>query len=132
MSRMPPMKTANGEGDRWKTPQGLFEVLNKEFHFDFDPCPAYPPKFDGLALEWGRSNFVNPPYSGTNISKWLNKGIEQSKLGKTCVFLLPSRTGTQWFHEFVLPCATEIRFVRGRIAFGKWNAPFDSIIVIFK
>lgn len=65
----------------WQTPQGTYDVLNKEFNFDFDPCP-HNPQFDGLAIDWGRSNFVNPPY-GREIGKWLKKGVEESKKDKT-------------------------------------------------
>ena len=98
----------------------------------FDPCPGYPPSFDGLQIEWGTINFVNPPYSGNNIYRWLQKGIKESKKGKTSIFLLPSRTGTAWFHDLVLGIPLEVRWIRGRIAFGEWNAPFDFILVIVK
>jgi site-specific DNA-methyltransferase (adenine-specific) len=115
----------------WKTPSVVYKDLDDEFEFDFDPCPP-DPKFDGLNCGWGSSNFVNPPYS--QIKKWLEKSIAEHRNEKTVVLLLPSRTGTDWFHECVLPCATEIRFIRGRLQFDDCgvNAPFDSIIVIFK
>lgn len=46
--------------------------------------------------------------------------------------LLPARTDTKWFHEWVLPYA-EIYFIKGRLKFGdsKNSAPFPSMIVIF-
>lgn len=47
----------------WRTPKQFYEGLNKVFQFDFDPCPA-DPDFDGLSIDWKRSNFVNPPYGG--------------------------------------------------------------------
>jgi site-specific DNA-methyltransferase (adenine-specific) len=129
-------------GDRvqtWKTPRELYRKLDKEFYFNFDPCPEEPKFgkkliFDGLAIEWGKTNFCNPPYSGDNIYKWLKKGIRESEKGKTSVFLLPSRTGTDWFHDLVLGIPLEVRYLRGRIKFEnvKWNAPFDSIIVIVR
>ena len=48
----------------WLTPKNIYESLDKEFHFDFDPCP-YPlhEGFDGLTCEWGESNYVNPPFT---------------------------------------------------------------------
>ena len=115
----------------WKTPSAVYADLNTEFGFDFDPCPP-DPDFDGLNCEWGSCNFVNPPYS--QIKKWLQKAIIEHELGKVVVMLLPSRTGTNWFHECVLPYATEIRFLRGRLQFDDCgvNAPFDSIVVVFK
>lgn len=115
----------------WQTPLSVYEQLNQEFHFDFDPCPPSP-DFDGLSVSWGRSNFVNPPY-GREIGKWLAKGYSEYLLGKTVVFLIPSRTDTAWWHDYCMQ-SDEIRFVRGRIKFdgAKWNAPFPSAVIIFK
>lgn len=113
----------------WRTPVKLYEELNKEFHFDFDPCPPNP-TFNGLEVEWGKSNFVNPPYK--QCKEWLKKGYEEYQKGKTVVFLIPSRTDTKYWHEYVMK-ATEIRFIKGRLKFGdaKNSAPFPSAIVVF-
>lgn len=53
--------------------------------------------------------------------------------GNTVVMLLPARTDTKWFHDYIYGKA-EIRFVRGRLKFGKSknSAPFPSMIVIFR
>ena len=115
----------------WKTPKAVYQALEAEFHFDYDPCPTKPIE-NGLESEWGNTNFVNPPY-GKQISKWIQKGFEESLKGKTVVFLLPSRTDTRWWHDFVMKAA-EIRFIKGRLRFDdqKNPAPFPSAIVIFK
>ena len=114
--------------DEWKTPESLYNKLNQEFHFDFDPCPLGGVK--GLEIEWGKCNFVNPPYS--DIKNWCKKCYEESLKGKTVVLLIPSRTDTFYWHEYCMK-AKEIRFVRGRLKFGdsKNSAPFPSCIVIF-
>ena len=115
----------------WKTPKAFYRALDTEFLFDFDPCPANPTS-DGLHTDWGQANYVNPPYN--NIYDWVSKSVDEWRKGKTVVLLLPSRTGTKWFHRLVLPLATEIRFIRGRLQFddsGR-NAPFDSMVVIFR
>lgn len=116
---------------KWKTPPELYAELDKEFHFNFDPCPSNP-TFDGLNVEWGKSNYVNPPY-GREISRWIAKGFAEAAKGKTVVFLVPSRTDTKWWHEFIMK-AQEIRFIKGRLKFsGHANsAPFPSAIVVFK
>jgi len=115
----------------WRTPRALYRELDHEFHFDFDPCPA-DPKFDGLSIDWGKSNFVNPPY-GREIPKWITKGYLEYQLGKTVVFLIPSRTDTRWWHDFVMK-ADEIRFIKGRLYFndGDGRAPFPSAIIVFR
>ena len=114
----------------WKTPKEFYEGLNREFKFDFDPCPTSP-DFNGLSIEWGESNFVNPPYK--EIAKWVQKSYMEWKKGKTVVMLIPSRTDTRWWHDFIMK-ATEIRFVKGRLCFNdnKKPAPFPSVVIVFK
>lgn len=121
------------EKHNWKTPKEFYEGLNSEFHFDFDPCPVNP-KFNGLEIEWGKSNFCNPPYKIREQEKFIVKGISEWKKGKTVVFLLPSRTDTKRFHELLLPNASEIRFIKGRLKFDDQinPAPFPSMVVVFR
>lgn len=117
--------------DRWATPRDLYAALNEEFRFDFDPCPL-DGDGDGLTplfCEWrGKRVFCNPPY-GPKVGDWLRRGSEAA----LAVFLIPARTDTRWFHEIVLPKATEIRFIKGRLKFGDAinSAPFPSMIVVF-
>lgn len=112
----------------WTTPPDLYKKLDDEFNFDFDPCPL-DPQFDGLSIEWGQCNFVNPPYD--ELSKWIKKGYNESLKGNIVVFLIPARTDTQAFHEYLYPYA-EIRFIKGRLKFSdsKNPAPFPSMICI--
>ena len=118
--------------DRWATPPDVYAALHNEFNFNFDPCPLDGTE-NGLAplfVTWaGKRVFCNPPY-GPGISEWLKRGLEAS----VAVFLVPARTDTRWFHEIVLPMATEIRFIRGRLRFGDAanSAPFPSMVVVFK
>jgi hypothetical protein len=117
--------------DNWKTPKAFYQALHAEFGFDFDPCPPNP-RFDGLVVEWGMSNYVNPPY-GNVIGLWLAKAKEQQAKGKLSVFLIPSRTDTKWWHEYAMT-ATEIRFIKGRLKFDdqKNCAPFPSALLVFR
>ena len=132
--------------DNWSTPKEFYEKLDQEFHFDFDPCllceDEILPEKDGLKIDWGKRNFVNPPYSRKLKEAFIKKAILESKNGKLCVMLLPVSTSTAIFHDFIKPNAKEIRFVRGRISFegintfgqkvGKGSDPMhDSMIVIF-
>jgi site-specific DNA-methyltransferase (adenine-specific) len=119
--------------DQWATPKTLYEALNKEFQFEFDPCPMWQglADFDGLHSTWKNRNFVNPPYS--HVKEWVKKGYIESLKGKLCVFLVASRTDTKWFHDYVLPFAKEVRFIKGRLRFnGSSNsAPFPSCVIVF-
>jgi site-specific DNA-methyltransferase (adenine-specific) len=118
--------------NNWRTPTDTYNDLNKEFNFDFDPCPLREtPLFDGLNIDWGKSNFVNPPY-GKELKHWIKKGYEESLKGNKVVMLIASRTDTNYWHEYVMK-AKEIRFIKGRLKFGdsKNSAPFPSCIIIF-
>ena len=113
----------------WKTPKAVYQTLDAEFGFDFDPCPPNP-GFDGLNREWGKRNFINPPFKG--IEKWVAKAYAEHLLGKICVMLIPSRTDTRYWHDFCMK-ASEIRFIKGRLKFDdcKSPAPFPSAVIIF-
>lgn len=119
----------------YATPKHLFDEWNKEFNFDFDPCPLNHDlnQWDGLKIEWGKSNFVNPPYDRKNKSAFVVKGIEEHKKGKTVVFLLPVSTSSKLFHDVILANNPEIRFIKGRIKFkNNENGTFDNMLVIFR
>lgn len=80
----------------------------------------------------GRRVFCNPPY-GREIGKWIRKCSEEAqKPGTIVVALLPARTDTRWFHEYIKD-KTEVEFIKGRLKFGasKNSAPFPSMIVKF-
>ena len=135
------MKNRNlRHSDNWATPKELYDKLNAEFDFDFDPCPLNS-TFDGLVIEWGKSNYINPPYSRQLKEAFVIKAIEESKKGKICVMLLPVSTSTRLFHRYILPNAREIRFLEGRVRFlgintkGEYvtdKAPMhDSMVVVF-
>lgn len=128
----------SSKSEMWETPQELFDNLNAEFHFTVDVCATkdnakcekfFTPETDGLKQEWTGVCWCNPPY-GRGIVKWMKKAYESRA---TVVCLVPARTDTKWFHDFVLGKA-EIRFIRGRLKFGnsKNSAPFPSMLVIYR
>jgi site-specific DNA-methyltransferase (adenine-specific) len=112
------------DSDHWQTPQWLYDKLDAEFHFDFDPCPIHA-NFDGLSVPWGKSNFINPPYNRTDKPRFIARAYEEWRGGATCVLLIPSATGTAQFHDLILPYA-EIRFHRGRITFVPAELPRNA------
>lgn len=127
----------------WATPRAFFDALDAEFHFTLDPCATpenakcaryFTREQDGLAQDWGGQKvFCNPPY-GRAIKDWVRKCWEESrKPGTLCVMLIPARTDTAYFHDYIYKKAREIRFIRGRLHFNesKAGAPFPSMVVIF-
>lgn len=128
----------------WATPQDFFDKLNEEFQFTLDPCATadnhkcarfFTVQDDGLKQDWGGDTvFCNPPYGRNVTGTWVKKAYEESRKPNTVVVcLLPSRTDTQWFHDFILGKA-EIRFVKGRLKFGDGSnsAPFPSLVAIYR
>jgi phage N-6-adenine-methyltransferase len=129
--------------DLWSTPQDFFDKLNEEFNFTLDPCANsentkckkhYTKEQNGLIQDWGGEIvFCNPPY-GRVIKDWVKKCYEESKKpNTTVVMLIPARTDTIYFHQYIYKKVKEIRFIKGRLKFGdsKNSAPFPSMLVIF-
>ncbi len=104
------------KSDKWGTPKDLYDKLNAEFKFNFDPCPItwVEGDPDGLLIDWGTSTFVNPPYS--KVAKWIEKSYNEWKKGKRVVMLINAITDTKAFHKYILNNA-ELRFIEGRIKF---------------
>jgi len=127
------------KSDKWGTPPEIYDRLNEEFNFNYDPCPIdwdISTHKDGLSIPWGERTFCNPPYS--NVAKWIEKAHDEWLQGKTVVLLINAVTDTVAFHKFINGKA-EVRFVKGRISFINPEQPDKrtpnvkpSIIVIFK
>ena len=129
--------------NEWGTPLKLFNELDREFRFTLDPCSTHENKKcekhytideDGLSRSWeGEVVFCNPPY-GREIPKWVEKAAKEKA---TTVMLIPARTDTKYFHDYIYGKA-EIRFLRGRVRFEKQPgvpgdaAPFPSMVVVFR
>ncbi len=157
----------SSDSNEWETPIEFFNKLDSEFNFTLDPCCSefnykckkhYTEKENGLKQDWSKDVvFMNPPY-GREIKHWVEKAYRESLKGAVVVCLIPARTDTSYWHEYIFPYADDIRFVRGRLKFGKTDsvnyveqldmfglkqkkpinvscdlpAPFPSAIVIFK
>jgi len=131
----------SSNSNEWSTPQEFYDRLNEEFKFNLDPCSDgvnakceryFTEKEDGLTQDWSDSIvFMNPPY-GRAIKDWIRKAFEESEKGATVVALIPSRTDTRYWHDYVMK-AKEIRLIKGRIKFGDGynSAPFPSAVVVF-
>ena len=131
--------------ESWSTPLDFFDALDNEFGFTLDPCASpgnakcsryFTSDDNGLAQHWDGVVFMNPPY-GRVIGKWIEKAYRESLNGATVVCLIPARTDTAYWHDYVMR-ADEVRFVRGRLHFGgghektAHSAPFPSAVVVFR
>jgi phage N-6-adenine-methyltransferase len=124
----------------WETPQAFFNVLNERFWFTLDACATeenakcgeyYSPEDDALTKDWPGVVWCNPPYSH-GIGAWVRKAYHEASHGSLVVMLIPARTDTAWWHDYVM-AASEVVLIRGRMRFGgaTVNAPFPSALVIF-
>lgn len=127
----------------WTTPKWLFDELNQEFNFICDLFASdenalclqyYTEDDDAFENGWYKTNFANPPYDTKIQNKAFEFAHKFTKKGVTTVMLVPARTDTKRFHDWVFDKGHEIRFLKGRLKFGesKNPAPFPSCIIIFK
>lgn len=136
--------------DEWETPPELFAKLDEEFRFTLDvaasasnaKCVTYF-STNGLTEPWKTPGacWMNPPY-GSKIGKWMAKAWLESAGGvATVVCLVPARTDTKWWHDYVIGKDAEVRFLKGRVKFIKPGAgvndkrqpaPFPSAVVIYR
>lgn len=147
----------------WRTPPDLFEALDNDFGFSFDAaacensklCDSYASvsgahqldgdgkwvfnkEADGLTGRWYNNTFCNPPY-GRGIKHWLEKAYDEAVDNNvTSALLVPARTDTTYWHDFVMTEAVkEVRLIKGRVKFrlpdgsSTAPAPFPSAVVVF-
>lgn len=132
----------SSKSNEWATPQEFYDKLDAEFHFDLDVastkenCKAFAcftAEDDGLSKDWHNNTcWMNPPYGG-HTGDWIKKAYEESLKGAVVVCLIVSSTDRSYWHEYIFPYASQIRFIRGRLHFNesKSSAPFASAVVIF-
>lgn len=141
-------KSGNKE---WETPDSVFKPLEKEFNIVLDVCANDKNTKCRTFLDKGVNSFtaswkdtlkglgdsdsacwMNPPY-GRGIDRWIKKAHEEALKGVVTVALVPARTDTLWFHNYIHN-KQEVRFIKGRIKFvdASSSAPFPSMVVIFR
>lgn len=133
----------------WNTPKDFFADINAEWKFTLDAAcvkssallPKYfTPEDDSLVQDWSNDIvWLNPPYD--DLKTWMNKCEQEYTKGATIVTLIPSRTDTKAFQDFIAKSATCICFIRGRLKFANPElesqglkptvAPFPSCIAVF-
>lgn len=144
-------KTSARDGtgfDTWRTPGWLFGRLHEEFRFDLDAAAdednalcanCWTEDDNGLRQPWHGNTWCNPPYS--HLGAWLRKAAQETREGRctTAVLLVPARTDTVAWHQWVMRHAAEVRLLRGRVAFDpppeytghSPGSTFPSAVVVF-
>jgi len=129
------------KSDDYITPDWLIEQLKKGYNIQLDACTTednplnikkfYTKQDDGLSQEWVTWTYCNTPYS--QITSWVSKADIEANKENFSLMLLPARTDTKWFHEYIYNIY-KISFLQGRLRFEgtKNSAPFPSMLVIFR
>ncbi len=144
----------SSQDQTWRTPQKFWEKLNNQYQFTLDVCalqnstlvpnnwygPDHPDltRQNCLTRNWSKDTnngwaYMNPPY-GRVIKHFMAKAAEENQNNKTKIIcLVPARTDTAWWHDSVIPFASDIQYIRGRLKFndGPNSAPFPSAVVIY-
>jgi len=135
--------------DEWSTPNDFFNKLDEEYNFVFDlACSkdncktndGFTIEDDSLKQNWALITYetgggwlwINPPYS--KCKEFVDKAYSEMLIGAKIVMLIPARTDTKWFHNFIYNKeGVEVKFIKGRLKFGDSinSAPFPSMLVIF-
>ena len=137
--------TFRSDHQAWQTPTAIFRDLDSEFNFELDAaasaqnslCKKFISKEDDAILmdEWPASRiWLNPPYKRN--SHFLEKAVKESLKGKLVVVLIFARTDTRWWHDWVMPYASQVRLIKGRLHFSKADgmsgpSTAPSAIVVF-
>jgi phage N-6-adenine-methyltransferase len=138
----------SSKSDQWATPQTVYnnaiKLLGIDPQWDLaadeanTKCLHYIDESqDSLKTKWpsGEVCWLNPPY-GKLLKKFAEKcikEIESSAPPDQVVWLIPSRTDTQWFNLLSNhPNCSKVIFLKGRIKFGvgTTDAPFPSVIIV--
>lgn len=133
----------------WETPQELFDNLNNEFDFELDAFASdknakckhfFTEQDDSLQQDWTKykSIFINPPYTSKvqdEVLKKINDTISSNWRG-VIVLLIPARTDTKRWHDYIFNKADDIRFIKGRLRFEidgvpRGSSTFPSAVIVY-
>lgn len=94
----------------------LYKILNNKYGFDYNPSPHHTGG-DTLNSNWGKNNFICPPFNQVLKKLFVKKAIKVAKSGNEVAMLMPAICHTKFFHETIKPNAKRIQYFQGQKAF---------------
>lgn len=86
--------------DKWQITRFSIDTCCSDNHIPADEYYSLPDK-DGLAEHWNEYSWCNPPFN--ECKKWIEKAYNENKeRGINICMLLPVRTETKYWHEYIL------------------------------
>ena len=122
------MKANNGSGniverDEWETPQWLFDILNKQYKFDFDCCANEDNK---KCMTWQDDFLDMDEFNSENDMTWMNPPFSKALhmfdhffniIGKGVAIYRCDNMETKILQEIILKKADWIFIPKGRISY---------------
>jgi phage N-6-adenine-methyltransferase len=141
--------------ENWGTPQSFFDELNAEFHFNLDAAASesntkckrfYSKEDDAMTQTWSGRVWLNPPYGAKLTPAFVRKASEERNNCKVIVVLVPARTSTQWWRNYVWDSVrnqpypgVELRFpprlkndTRNHPSKSERRWPFPCALIVFR
>lgn len=135
----------NSGNNEWYTPAELIESARKVMgEIELDPASSemanqivkaktiYTIDDDGLSQEWFGKVWLNPPYAGDLIGKFIDK-LNESNVEQAIV-LVNNATETNWFNSLIVN-ASAVVFPKGRVKFYTPNnttgAPLQGQAIVY-
>lgn len=94
----------------------FYKILNNRYGFDYNPSPHHT-SGDTLNSNWGKNNFICPPFNQVLKNLFVNKAVKVAKSGCEVAMLMPVICHTKFFHETIKPNSKRIQYFQGQKAF---------------
>lgn len=139
---------ANNSGNNeWYTPPEIIEAARKAMgSIDTDPASNdiaqkivksesyYTIETNGLDKTWTGNVWMNPPYSGDLIGRFIDKLCSERCNYDQAIVLVNNATETEWFNK-IISIASVVCFVKSRVKFwmpdGKTGAPLQGQAIVY-
>lgn len=117
------------------TPDDLKKAIYERYQIDYDPCPLWghlegPDALD-RNIPWGKRNYVNPPYTKSGIKAFVERAVEEMRLGNNSYFLVPFRAALKYYQYAMANCTGVVVFGQN-VRFKGYKSPFPQQLVLLE